>query len=233
MIYSRYLTILIFTFFITSSTFAQLSISGVLGGTLSNLKIYDEFNEKYYSNEIRAGLHFGLGLQTELPDLIFAIDESINAKILIEQKGKTSPIIDEESGLEIDSSLYTLTYANFPVVAKASYDQGDFIIYGEFGFYISQLLKARRKSKGVDELMDEFEALDIDKSHTYSIGYNDVSDTYKPFDTGLVFGVGLEFSQVYIETNYEHGIFNIYPEADEHVTWKRSLKLPLGYKMNY
>ncbi|MBP2834050.1 PorT family protein [Aquimarina sp. U1-2] len=200
--------------------YAQESLKlGIRGGfNLSNQRIDTEFFNIEDDTEAKSGLQIGVVLYAPFKNSNFGIQPSLMFKGKGYRFDENILLVD----VEVTSSPL---YLHAPVPIVYNFNIGKTSLFAGAGPYVSYGIGGEIDTTGDVGAIDFFTDSDIEW------GNEQFEDTYRPFDWGAVFTVGVRISPAWqVDISYEAGLQNIVPEGDDDTSIKnRSLGCSLVY----
>lgn len=232
------LTALASFLFIGTASFGQsLNISA--GYTMSSIKgeemVEYDFTESYgdetYSESLKfknlhgfnvsAGYEFRLGERLSLET---GIRYQTRGQRFIEKMAES---YNSESYQETNSYNFKMNYLDIPIVLNTAILMGDFRVYARTGFYVGyktgEIFKTRSEysfsdgDKGLQESSESFSGADLEPRIT----------------GGLLLGVGAEYKNFFLESNYNMGLYSLEDHDDKEEVYTRDLLFSVGYKFKF
>lgn len=142
------------------------------------------------------GYQFGVAAEFEIMSFLY-----VGASVSFFQKG-------DKQGDDTYSAKTKLGYIDVPIVIGYKMPIGNISVFGNIGPYTSVAILG--KSVFNSEYMNE-------ENHVHDIDF----EYYKRFDTGVTFGMGVEFKQFQVKANYALGFVDII--ESEYVSAKNSV----------
>jgi hypothetical protein len=145
--------------------------------------------------------------------------------LFISTKGFNESATTTVGGVAIESkSKIGLLYIDIPLTAKATFEVGNYQVFGLFGPYVGMGLSGKNKSESTSSGV----TTNLDKDIKW--GEGDDKDL-KRLDAGLIFGIGVERSAYQLGITYALGIANIAAfNTDTFQVKNRVLGITVGYK---
>lgn len=116
-------------------------------------------------------------------------------------------------------------YVDIPLTMKFNFYNEGVRLYGNFGLFagIAMLGKETyRSSVSYDEVVETYtEEEDFD-----------IKDVKMRVNSGLSAGLGIEYKNIFLESNYSAGLMNI-QEVDDEVYISKDLSITVGYKFQF
>lgn len=191
------------------------------GLNLSNMLM--KSSDELVSDNYKMNIGFNAGITAEFPiSGVFSFEPGL----FISTKGfheSTNVTVD---GVAVESkSKINLLYIDIPLTAKATFDVGNYQVFGVFGPYIGMGLSGKNKTEVTSMGATTNDDMDIEW------GEGDDKDL-KRLDAGLIFGAGVERSAYQLGITYGLGLANIAAfNTDTFQVKNRVLAITVGYKL--
>lgn len=220
--------LLLFTFLLYFSL-NQVQAQAIIfkgGLNMSNMLVKDD--ETTYSEDFKMLLGWHIGAAYEIPIndlLVFEPGLMFNTR---GTKSTTTEVFGPENSDLVTTTSITYNSLDIPLYLKASFEVGDdMMIFANLGPYFGFALSGKFKSKV--EIFGETDYY----SEKMEIGSDEETDFIKPFDFGLGFGAGFQYSSFFLGVNYNLGLANLalFNEGGYKVN-NRLLNISVGYKIN-
>ena len=188
--------VLIATIFSVSLMSQGLSIGPQIGFSSTTLLEKDTVTGRVDKN-MKVGYQFGVAAEFEIMSFVY-----VGTAVTFFQKG-------DKRVTSTSTSKTRLGYIDIPITIGYKMPLGNVSVFGNIGPYTSVAIIG--KSEYHSELMDE----------TFPIELGGEFSSYKRFDSGVIFGGGLDFKQFQVKANYAIGFVDI--TSSEFVSTKNSV----------
>jgi hypothetical protein len=170
--------------------------------------------------KMNAGFHAGLTAEIPVSGIF-----SFEPGLFISTKGFHESTSETVEGVLVETkSKIGLLYIDIPLPAKATYEVGNYQVYGLFGPYVGMGLSGKNKSEST--------ILGATTNDDQDIQWGEGNDQdLKRLDIGLIFGAGVERSAYQLGISYALGLANIAAfNTDTFQVKNRVLAITVGYK---
>lgn len=191
------------------------------GLNLSNMLMKSD--EETVSDDYKTNVGFNAGITAEFPiSGVFSFEPGL----FISTKGFHDSSEETLLGETVEyKSKINLLYVDIPLAAKATFEVGNYQVYGVFGPYIGIGLSGKNKSEVTTAGETENDDTDIEW------GEGDDKDL-KRLDAGLIFGAGVERSAFQLGISYGLGLASIAAfNTDTFQVKNRVFQITVGYKL--
>jgi hypothetical protein len=216
------LLIVLSTFFSISNSFAQSFIVNA-GFNLSNMLLKDDYENFSDQDKMKPGFQVGATMQIPANGMF-----SFETGLVFINKGAKSKyeetFVNEQYSYKGVINLY---YIKVPLLAKATFDVGSILIFGELGPYLGIGLFGNIKSKFTYQGETNTDNQEI------IWGTDANNDELKRLDYGLTFGAGILIKKkIQVGLSYDLGLANISSYTEDGSTIKnRAINITVGYRL--
>lgn len=225
----------------TASSFSQLNMS--LQGGINSTNMLSQYNGEEFNEEdsdpsyFKTGYNFSILLSNEIIDFSSHLKGVVYGGLSVENKGFAYDYYKNyyrwgqyEGREKLGQKVLTIDYFSIPAYLQTRYCLNDSYFFTNLGVYVSHVLDAKMKAIG-----DYKKSLKEQGENTTSdVTYDYHSDALiKPFDSGLIFGLGAGYKQFSTSLNMQLGLLNLIPEEPtDYKVRNFALSLWICYQIN-